>query len=87
MSASPVLNKTLEQASEDNEIFLHNTKCTNITCIYALKSNDVINNAPWNTYPYWEMADLSNLPTKGIFDGALAIVDGRLLSLNLYYII
>jgi hypothetical protein len=82
ISASPVMNKTFSEASKDNEIFIKNTGCTDVTCLYNISASDVITNIPWDVYPYWAMEDQSGLPEKGRFDGALAIVDGSYFSLS-----
>lgn len=79
LSASPVLNKTAADAFKDNEVFLKNTNCTNIDCLYSLSSADVTFAVPWMEYPYWAMVDQGDLPTKGYFDGAIAVVDGVVL--------
>ena len=76
-SASPILNKTAHDAFDDNLKFVNNTGCKNISCLYSLTPEEVTLSIPWNEYPYWAMADQNDLPEKGLFDGALAIVDGR----------
>lgn len=76
LSASPILNKTATDAYRDNEAFLRNSNCTDVDCIYDLTSEEVTMAVPWYTYPNWAMADQGELPTKGHFDGAIAIVDG-----------
>jgi hypothetical protein len=75
MSASPVFNKSLADASKDNMVFLTNTKCHDIDCLYNLPADDVIHAIPWSVYPYWAMSDQSNPPTHNKFDGAICIVD------------
>lgn len=77
LSASVILNKTTEDASKDNLVFLQNTGCTNITCLYQLPGPKVVSSVPWEVYPYWAMSDQGDLPTKGHFDGAIAVVDGK----------
>ena len=52
--------------------------CSDLTCLYALSSAEVTTAVPWDVYPYWAMKDQGDLPTKGLYDGAIAIVDGRL---------
>lgn len=79
ISASPVMNKTASEAFKDNEIFINNTGCKDVACLYNLTASEVITNVPWDVYPYWGMADLLGLPKKGQFDGALPIVDGMLV--------
>lgn len=79
ISGSPILNKTAADAYKDNEVFLKNSNCTSTACLYALSSAEVTSSVPWTVYPYWEMDDLVDLPTKGLFDGALAIVDGYVI--------
>ena len=76
LSASPILNKTASDAFGDNMVFLSNTNCTDITCLYLLTSEEVTLSVPWNTYPSWAMLDQVDLPIRGHFDGAIAIVDG-----------
>ena len=76
LSASPVLNKTAPAAYQDNLVFLENTKCSDVDCLRSLSAKEVTTAVPWNTYPYWAMLDQGDLPTKGLFDGAIAIVDG-----------
>ncbi|XP_045197770.2 para-nitrobenzyl esterase-like isoform X2 [Mercenaria mercenaria] len=76
LSGSPILNKTANDAFKDNEIFLKNTNCTDINCLYSLSSTEVTFAVPWTSYPYWAMTDQGDLPRNGYFDGALAIVDG-----------
>ena len=80
MSASPILNKTLSDASRDNQVFLRNTGCSNISCLYRLPAEAITKAVPWDVYPYWSMTDQFDLPTLNHFDGALAVVDGKLLS-------
>ena len=76
-SASPILNKTATDAFRDNKVFVRNTGCLTVSCLYNLSAEEVVDSIPWNEYPYWNMsADQNNLPTKGLFIGALAIVDG-----------
>jgi hypothetical protein len=79
LSGSPILNKTTNDAFKDNELFMRNTNCTNVDCLYSLSSAEVTFAVPWTSYPYWAMFDQGDLPTKGHFDGALAIVDGNLI--------
>lgn len=82
MSASAVYNKSAADASRDNEIFVRNSKCqradvnSTIKCLYNLSAKQVVEAIPWDVYPYWAMANLLDLPTKDLFDGAIAVVDG-----------
>lgn len=76
MSASPVYNKTLEEASKDNMIFLKNTGCSDINCLYNVPADDIIHAIPWDVYPYWAMSDQLDPPSYNMFDGAICIVDG-----------
>ena len=78
-SASPVLNKTAADTYRDNLLFVNNTGCLNVTCLYDLSPEKVVDSIPWTDYPYWAMADQQTLPEKGEFDGALAIMDGYVL--------
>ena len=79
LSGSPVLNKTASDAYRDNEAFLKNSKCTDLTCLYALTSEEVTSAVPWNMYQYWAMQDQGDLhvPTKNLYDGAIMIIDGK----------
>jgi len=43
-----------------------------------LTSADVTRAFPWDVSPNWGMTDPGGLPTKGHFDGAIAVVDGDL---------
>ena len=76
-SPSPILNKTAADAFEDNEVFVNNTGCLDISCLYALSSEEVTHHVPWDVYPYWAMSDQLDLPEKGLFDGALPVIDGK----------
>ena len=78
LSGSPVLNKTAADAFKDNEVFLKNSRCGDLACLYALTSAEVTEAVPWDVYPYWAMKDQGDLPSKRMYDGAIAIVDGRL---------
>ena len=42
-----------------------------------MTSAEVTSAVPWDVYPYWSMKDQGDLPTKGHYDGAIAIVDGK----------
>ena len=81
MSGSAIFNKSSEDASHDNEIFVKNSNCTRNSssaereCLYLLSPENIEDSIPWNVYPYWRMADQNDLPTKNLFDGALAVVD------------
>ena len=78
-SASPVLNKTATDTYKDNMLFVNNTGCQNVTCLYDLPPEKIVDSIPWEVYPYWAMSDQNTLPQEGLFDGALAIVDGYVL--------
>ncbi|XP_060069393.1 para-nitrobenzyl esterase-like [Ylistrum balloti] len=80
LSASAVFNKTSQEASMDNLVFLKNTGCTNITCLYDLPASKIISSVPWEVYPFWEMRDQGDLPKKDHFNGAIAVVDGDVVT-------
>ena len=86
MSASPVYNKSSEDAAIDNKIFVKNSNCerNSLTaereCLYKLTPKEIEDAIPWDVYPYWRMADLFGLPTKYHFDGAVAVVDKTVVS-------
>ena len=77
LSASAILNKTAEAAYKDNEVFMTRAGCGDVHCLYNLTSEEVTRAVPWDVYPYWKMSDQTDLPTKGLFDGAILIVDGK----------
>ena len=79
ISGSPLMKKTAAEAYKDNEIFMRNAHCTTLSCLYALTAAEVTSAVPWDTYPFWSMADQNDPPIKNVFDGALAIVDGMLM--------
>ncbi|KAL3890269.1 hypothetical protein ACJMK2_002557 [Sinanodonta woodiana] len=78
-SPSAILNKTASDAFNDNLVFLNNTGCHDIDCLYRLSSSQITSAVPWTVYPYWSMDDLMDLPVKGHFIGALIIIDGHVL--------
>lgn len=78
LSASAILNKTVTDAYRDNKVFMRRSGCTDAACLYSLTSEEVTRAVPWDVYPYWQMADLSDLPVKGHLDGALAVIDGKM---------
>jgi len=81
MSGSPRFNKTYVEASEDNKVLLNQTRCANEPssqikeCLLNLKASAIINAIPYNIYPNWGMIDLTDFPTKGLLDGALAVIE------------
>nr|KAG5710474.1 hypothetical protein BaRGS_022292 [Batillaria attramentaria] len=79
MSPSSILNKTSSQASRDNAIFLTRTGCDNADCLRSLAPFKLMEGTPWSVFPYWGMEDLFSMPVKGHFDGALPVVDGKVL--------
>ncbi|XP_051919900.1 para-nitrobenzyl esterase isoform X1 [Hippocampus zosterae] len=79
MSGSYVYNATLEQAESDNLVFLKNTGCKDIACLRHLSVKEILQAIPWQQYPSWAADDLVNLPTKGLFCGPVAVVDGYVL--------
>lgn len=82
MSGSPILNKTSTEASMDNLKFLHATGCSDVMCLRALPAENISDAVSWDEYPNWAMSDDIDLPTKGLFDGAIAVVDGNFMQLN-----
>ncbi|KAJ7330644.1 hypothetical protein OS493_022259 [Desmophyllum pertusum] len=93
MSASAVFNKSSVDAARDNEIFVRNSNCVRNSstagdnnleaerdCLYKLTPRQVQDAIPWSEYPNWRMDDLLELPTKGRFVGAVAVVDGAVVS-------
>ena len=84
ISPSPILNKTATDAFKDNEIFIKNTGCANVSCLYELTPSQVTLSVPWDVYPFWGMADQNSLPDKGRFDGAIPIIDGRFTNMYVF---
>lgn len=83
MSASPLMNKTAAEASNDNLKFLQATGCSNVSCLRTLSAERISNAVSWNEYPNWAMSDQIGLPTKCLFDGAIAVVDGNFFLKNI----
>ncbi|XP_046342029.2 neurotactin-like [Haliotis rufescens] len=79
MSASAILNKTSSEASRDNLEVLKTSGCTDIQCLLGLSVEDVMQASPWTVYPTWAMTDNTDLPSRRVFDGALAVVDGHVI--------
>ena len=86
MSGSPVFSKTAKEASKDNEVFLNNSKCDKKTdnetleCLYNLSASEILHAVPWSVYPSWGRTGLDDLPNKGLFNGALCVVDGDIIA-------
>ena len=87
MSASAVFNKSWEDAASDNEVFLKKASCVSNNsleaqrgCLYKLTPRQIQDAIPWTEYPNWRMDDLLELPTKGRFAGAVAVVDKTVVS-------
>ena len=76
-SCSAILNKTAAQAARDNRGFLQATGCQDAACLRELSASQVMLATPWTEFPYWGMEELFGLPTKGLFVGALPVVDGK----------
>lgn len=79
-SPSAILNKTSAQASLDNAVFLNLTGCSTAECLRGLSPEQIMRGTPWTVFPYYGMDDLSNMPIKGRFDGALPVIDGNVLN-------
>nr|XP_005987005.1 PREDICTED: para-nitrobenzyl esterase-like isoform X1 [Latimeria chalumnae]XP_014343873.1 PREDICTED: para-nitrobenzyl esterase-like isoform X1 [Latimeria chalumnae] len=79
MSGSYVYNKSLEEAEKDNLLFMNKTGCGDLRCLYSLSKEKILRSIPWSEYPYWAAEDLCDLPVKGHFDGAVAVVDRYVL--------
>ncbi|XP_029702212.1 uncharacterized protein [Takifugu rubripes] len=79
MSGSYILNATLEQAESANLAFLKKTGCTDVTCLRGLSISQILQAIPWDEYPSWAGADLTDLPLRGHFVGPIALVDGYVL--------
>ena len=46
-------------------------------CLHQLTAEDIIRASPLDVTPYWEKAQIMDLPTPDEQRGALAIVDGK----------
>ncbi|XP_054468446.1 para-nitrobenzyl esterase [Anoplopoma fimbria] len=79
MSGSYVLNASLERAESDNLVFLKKTGCKDRTCLERLSISQILQAVPWQDYPAWAADDLTDLPTRGLFTGPVAVVDGYVL--------
>ncbi|XP_029001168.1 para-nitrobenzyl esterase [Betta splendens] len=79
MSGSYAYNTNLTQAESDNRVFLDKTGCRNASCLRTLSVEQVLKAVPWQGYPSWAADDLTDLPTKGVFIGPVAVVDGHVL--------
>uniref|UniRef100_A0A1A7YMI6 Carboxylic ester hydrolase n=1 Tax=Iconisemion striatum TaxID=60296 RepID=A0A1A7YMI6_9TELE len=79
MSGSYVYNATLTQAESDNLAFLKKTGCEDLACLRSLTVTQVLQAIPWKEYPSWAGSDLTDLPTKDLFIGPVAVVDGYVL--------
>ncbi|XP_048828106.1 para-nitrobenzyl esterase-like isoform X2 [Brienomyrus brachyistius] len=79
MSGSYIYNGSLEKAEKDNLVFLKKSGCSNLQCLYSLSTTKVLQSIPWKEYPFWAAEDYANIPTKGLFDGPVAVVDGHVL--------
>lgn len=84
MSPSSDIMTTTAEASKDNMVFLNNTKCfgkgkTQLQCLYDLPATEIIKAVPWSVYPYWSMNDRYDLPTKGLQDGGIGVIDGYIV--------
>ncbi|CAH1786713.1 unnamed protein product [Owenia fusiformis] len=83
MSSSVKYEATLADAQEDNKVFLANTKCdqaaNRLECLYNLTPREIVDAIPWDVYPAWRMADLTDIPKNGQFSGPVAIIDGEVI--------
>lgn len=86
MSGSAVFSKTTKEASKNNEIFLKNSKCDKkndketLKCLYRLNASEVLQATPWSSYQRWRGEVIADLPTKGLFDEAVCVVDGDVVT-------
>lgn len=79
MSGSYVFNASLEKAESDNLVFLKKTGCSDLACLRKLSTSQILKAIPWREYPSWGADDLLDLPTKGMFVGPVAVVDGHVV--------
>ncbi|XP_077978044.1 para-nitrobenzyl esterase-like [Glandiceps talaboti] len=79
ISASPLFEITLEQASIANQVFLERSNCSDTECIYSLTPEQVIKANPTDVYPYWGSPNSCDLPVKDFKDGALCVIDGIII--------
>ena len=82
MSGSPKFQKSYIDAAQDNLAFIHMSRCKNVTsgiklkkCLYDLTATEITYAIPYNKYPYWAMSSLLDFPSKGLIDGALAVIE------------
>ncbi|KAJ0056764.1 hypothetical protein NL108_016463 [Boleophthalmus pectinirostris] len=79
MSGSFVYKATLPEAERDNLVFLNRTGCEDAPCLRRLSVRQVLQAVPWQEYPFWAYDDGTELPTRGLLPGAVAVVDGHVL--------
>ncbi|XP_069821972.1 para-nitrobenzyl esterase-like isoform X2 [Dendropsophus ebraccatus] len=76
ISGSSVFKSTMEEAEDDNLIFLNRTGCRDAQCLRSLSIHKILQSIPYFGYPDWAAEDLCDLPQKGKFAGPLPVVDG-----------
>ncbi|XP_055088104.1 para-nitrobenzyl esterase isoform X1 [Periophthalmus magnuspinnatus] len=79
ISGSYVYKATLQEAEKDNLVFLNKTGCKDASCLRRLSVQQVLQAVPWQEYPFWAYDDGTDLPTRGLLPGAVAVVDGHVL--------
>lgn len=79
ISGSYVFKATLQQAERDNLLFLNQTGCKDAPCLRSLTVQQVLQAVPWQEYPGWAYDDGTELPTKGLIPGPIAVVDGHVM--------
>ena len=82
MSGSPKFQKSYIDAAKDNLAFVNMSRCKYVTpgiklkkCLYNLTATEITYAIPYKKYPYWAMDSLSDFPSKGLIDGALAVIE------------
>ncbi|XP_077994599.1 para-nitrobenzyl esterase-like [Glandiceps talaboti] len=86
MGGSSILNRSLEDASRDNKKIVQNAGCDGAAnneeeyqCLMALSPQEILDAVQADEYPYWGSDIQGDLPVKGLFVGAMLIVDGELI--------
>ncbi|XP_029282833.1 uncharacterized protein LOC115005160 [Cottoperca gobio] len=79
MSGAYVYNTPLQRAESDNLAFLKKTGCGDLSCLRRLSITRILQAVPWQELPSWAADEKTDLPVRGRFIGAVAVVDGYVL--------
>jgi carboxylesterase type B len=84
LSPSADIMKKSSHAAKDNEVFLTNADCSGnsaskLQCMHALTPLEILKAVPWNAYQYRHKDERRELPTKNMFNYAIAVIDGFII--------